>query len=425
MKIHQYKFRNGFNLILADFPNFNSAYFNFVIKVGSRYEKKGQYGLSHFVEHIFYRKILEQLNNEDWIENYIANSFRAETYVDRTTYGLYAHKNDWRSAVDSLMSVYSGINAEEKDFKAEKEIIKEEIAEDTEGFDYNFYKFVRKKFYQDNSLSNDILGDNGSISRFNRKNFLEFVKKYYAPSNSFLVIAGDINFNEVKKYISEVFIKSAIARNKTNNEFSKKFKKFTYPGDQIQFLKSKGDRAMFNYSFAVAGQTAKDNVVYSFLIDIVRQYLGRRFRAAGFNYTFRAEYSFFEDFGDFNIVVYFDRRKLKRFISEFWNVLAGLKMEVNQNNIDKLKDNKIKNLQLDADFPRLVVDNMSLHLIKSGKVLSLDEQTRIIKDIKQKDLISMIDRLFIENKGNIFISGDFPVADRQMAKNYFSDKPSS
>jgi len=143
MKEYQSIKLGDFTVILNNFPT-KSIYFDFAVKVGSRYEEKTNNGLAHFVEHLYAKNIVNSIKSHPWIKHYINETFYAYTKEDRTNFEFIIHEKDLKMGVRLISKIIQGLKLNKEAIKIEKGIILEELLDYKENIDFTYYKSVKK-----------------------------------------------------------------------------------------------------------------------------------------------------------------------------------------------------------------------------------------------------------------------------------------
>ena len=92
-----------------------------------------------------------------------------------------------------------------EDVSKEKEIILEEIKQYQNDPESDFLEYIQTNCYQKSPLRYPVLGNPKSINSARYKELREFYKNRYTPVNSFLVICGNYQENELDAYLDTYF----------------------------------------------------------------------------------------------------------------------------------------------------------------------------------------------------------------------------
>ncbi|MDD3633579.1 MAG: pitrilysin family protein, partial [Candidatus Cloacimonetes bacterium] len=161
------------------------------IKIGSAWEKEDEAGFAHFMEHLTFKSTDRFPSNQ--IAAYIykfGGSINAYTDFDCTCYYISLPSEFVKEGLQVLAELAMHSTFIEEDVELEKDIILEEMVQNTLDPETNFLQLVQYNAFTNHPLKRPVLGTKESINAATYKRLKEFYLKYYQPHNSFLVIAG-------------------------------------------------------------------------------------------------------------------------------------------------------------------------------------------------------------------------------------------
>ena len=172
------------------------------IKVGWRHEPEGKKGISHFTEHLIFE------GNENYPEpDNFAKSYGIEidgmTLFENTLFYFTAKKENWKDIFEMLLSIifYPSLSKKFKEIK-ENEILTAIIQES----DYTpwelAYEWAHNLVFETDFRKS--LGTKENLNLIEVNDVKEWHKKYYHTENSFIVVNGDVEKEEVKNLISKM-----------------------------------------------------------------------------------------------------------------------------------------------------------------------------------------------------------------------------
>lgn len=167
---------------------------SFLVKVGSRHESARDNGLSHFLEHMFFRgteRLPSAYEVSLAIED-LGGSFSAATHTDFTTYELTIPYENAAHGLRLLGEIVTTPVFENID--VEKKILKEEILEDLDedGRDIDVDNIARRSFFKAHPLGQPITGPLDNVMRFTRADLRRHMATHYNATNSVLSVSGRI-----------------------------------------------------------------------------------------------------------------------------------------------------------------------------------------------------------------------------------------
>lgn len=208
--IKVFKLDNGLKILLLedhDIPNI--AYYTF-FRVGSRNERNGITGVSHFIEHMMFNGTEKVGPGElDRIMEFMGGSNNAYTSREMTAY------TDWfpTSALEEMVKIEAdrmqGATFDPKVLESERGVIAEErrLTTDNEN-DTLLDEQVVATAITAHPYHWDVIGWMSDIQNWKREDVLNYYHTFYAPNNAVLVIVGDFDTDNmmklVKKYYGEI-----------------------------------------------------------------------------------------------------------------------------------------------------------------------------------------------------------------------------
>ncbi len=205
--IKKYILPNGLRILLV--PNDKLPTFSFYIHygVGAKHEVPGITGASHFLEHMMFKgaKDFGKGSFDRLIEGNggVSNAY---TSNDATVY----HENLPIDALDITLRMEAdrmqNLLLDPQEFLAEKDVVLEERKMRYENSPKG-QLFIRTMttMYEGNPYGSPVIGSIEDIKRVSRDEVFDYFKKFYAPNNAVLVVAGDINESKTIKLVENIF----------------------------------------------------------------------------------------------------------------------------------------------------------------------------------------------------------------------------
>lgn len=197
--IKKYTCQNGVRVVLENIPTVRSVAIGVWIGTGSRHETPQNNGISHFLEHMFFkgtktRTAREIAESFDSIGGQV-NAFTSKEYTCYYAKVLDTHA-DFALEVLSDMFFNSTFVAEE--LNKEKNVVFEEIKMYEDTPDDLVHDLLSKAVYESHPLGYPILGTEQTLETFSSDTLKQYVHDTYTPKNVVISIAGNI---------SDIFIK--------------------------------------------------------------------------------------------------------------------------------------------------------------------------------------------------------------------------
>lgn len=176
-------------------------------KVGAADEPKGVSGIAHFLEHLMFKstdkiavgdfsKIISKLGGQD-------NAFTGQ---DVTSYHQRIAKEQLATVMDMEADRMTHLRLTKDEVATERQVILEERRS---RIDNNPAALLDEQMnaalYLSHPYGVPVIGWEHEMAKLSREDALHFYKRYYAPNNAILVVAGDVTADEVKKLAEETY----------------------------------------------------------------------------------------------------------------------------------------------------------------------------------------------------------------------------
>jgi predicted Zn-dependent peptidase len=180
-----------------------------LVGTGSKYETKEINGISHFLEHLFFKGTKKRPTPLDVSETLdrvggIYNAFTGEEY---TGYFAKVAVSNFDLALDWVSDIYLNSLLPNKEIEKERGVIIEEINMYLDTPMIYIGELWRRLLYGDQPAGWEVVGTKENVSRIKREQILSYMKNQYVASNTIICVAGKINtkvVNKVKKYFSKI-----------------------------------------------------------------------------------------------------------------------------------------------------------------------------------------------------------------------------
>lgn len=177
-------------------------------QVGSRYEKPGLTGVSHWVEHMLFKGtpnfpagILDKAISRD------GGYWNAFTFLDWTTFfeTVPAGKVDLPIALEADRMVNSLFDIEEVSSERTVIISEREGSENEPLFLLD--EAIQAAAFEQHPYRNEIIGSKADLLSITRDDLYNHYRDYYSPGNAVLALAGDFNSTEMLEKIKQTYQK--------------------------------------------------------------------------------------------------------------------------------------------------------------------------------------------------------------------------
>ncbi|HET7210287.1 MAG TPA: pitrilysin family protein [Methyloceanibacter sp.] len=210
-RVSEFTLQNGLQVLVI--PDHRAPVVTQMIwyKVGAADEPRGSSGIAHFLEHLMFKgtdlipvgqfsKIIARNGGED-------NAF---TNHDVTAYFQRVAKDRLPKVMEMEADRMANLRLSEEDVTTERNVILEERRSRVDNDPGSILQEqMMASLYNNHPYGIPIIGWDHEIKALDREDALMFYRRFYAPNNAILVIAGDVEPEEVRRLAEATYGKLA------------------------------------------------------------------------------------------------------------------------------------------------------------------------------------------------------------------------
>lgn len=404
------KLKNGLTVITCEMPQTLSVAISVFVKAGSRYENKSNKGLAHFLEHIAFKgskKYPSQKEISEIIERY-GGYINAYTAKEVIAYQTHLPAKYFKIGFKVLADIIQNPLLDQKEIDKEKGVVIEELNHYNDLPDSLAYLLFGKIAYPNHPLGWNQAGEKSILKKIKRKDFENYLKSLFTPSNMVIVIAGKGKKEKWLKVIKESF--SQMKDKKTikfvpfkENQKSQKL--------ASKYKKTEQSHLVLGFKSLSKKESLKGRATLRILNIILGGALSSRLSLKirdelGLAYVIYSQFLEFQESGIWLVYAGLNNK----------NVLAGIKAIAQE--FKKIKKESISKAELEKakEFlkGRMILQNESTFEIVSfyGEQAALEPQIKTIKEvlkiidqISPKDIQKLAKKLFVNKNLNLALVG--------------------
>lgn len=399
---------NGLRIITAPMKSTQTVTVLVMVGVGSRYESEKEAGLSHFIEHMFFKGTQKRPTTLSITEELdaIGGEYNAFTGKDRTSYYAKVDAKHFAVALDIVSDIYLHSKMDEEEIEKEKGTIIQEINMYEDTPIRNIHDVFEELLYDGNPLGKEIAGSKKSVATFQKKDFLDYMNRFYVANDTVIVIAGNFDekkaIAETKKYFSEMkkgekVSYKKIAEKQKVPQVKLKYKKT----DQTHLIL--GARA-YNYNH-------KDRYALMLLSVILGGNMSSRLftevrEKRGLAYRISTGVETYADCGYLATVAGIEHKNLELTVKTILNEYEMISLQkVNERELRKAKDfikgKAVMSLESSDEVAAFLIDQE----IQKGKIETLEQIFAEIDGVKIDDIQRVAKDIFRKEKLNLAVIG--------------------
>lgn len=198
--------KNGIRVVTERISYVRSVTFGVWIDVGSRDEASDERGISHFIEHMFFKGTKKRTAKEiaASLES-VGGALNAFTGREHTCYFARVLDEHLHIAIDVLADILKNSLLNPSDFEREKTVILAEVKDLEDSPEDVAHDLLMNNIWQDQPLGRPIIGDTESIQRMSRNKLIDFIKRNYVSPKMVIAASGNLNHQDLVRMVEEEF----------------------------------------------------------------------------------------------------------------------------------------------------------------------------------------------------------------------------
>ena len=325
-EVHRAVLPNGLRVLTAPAPGLHSAMIALYVRAGSRHEESHRNGISHFLEHLFFR------GSVGWPDTVAMNtavesaggSLNGITARDHGCYYTPIHPDEVGTGLAVLGDLIRRPLLKEMD--VEREVILEEILDevDADGRDIDPDNLSKRIVFGDHPLAFKIAGTPDIVRRLGPREVRAHHQRFYTGANLVLAVAGPVRAAEVQALAAEHL--GALPRGRASVDLAPP----PWPeGPRVELVDHDDAQAEFSISFPCPPERHPDYPAHLCIRRILDDGLSSRLpfeivERRGLAYSLHAGIDTFTDAGMTVIDGACAPKKLSRVVEEILRVLGAL-----------------------------------------------------------------------------------------------------
>jgi predicted Zn-dependent peptidase len=196
---------NNLRCVLVNFPCSNVISAGFFVKIGSAYEPIEERGISHFLEHMLFKKNKYSNKMTNKLDE-LGISYNAATSREYTYYECHGNVSQTKHLIFLLFMIFTRPIFIEKDVNKERLVIFEEMKGDKMSNKKQLFESTIGQIYNEinKSYSLPIIGNDETLNNMTAKKLKKYFDTYYHYDNAVFVLVGNIDIPLITTYLKKL-----------------------------------------------------------------------------------------------------------------------------------------------------------------------------------------------------------------------------
>lgn len=397
---------NGIPVVMEQIKNVRSVSLGIWVKVGSRNEPPKLNGISHFLEHMFFKGTKKRTAADIAVAiDSLGGDLNAFTSKEGTTFYIKVLDEHLQRGVELLTDVFLRSTLPEDEMEKEKGVITEEInmVEDTPD-DY-IHDLFSSSVWGRAGLGQPIVGKKETVKSLSRDDLVGHIRKYYGTSDTVVACAGNFDPDRLLAMLRKGLgrlRRGSVPETGPPPTFSPK----------IQVVGR--DLSEVHICLGIKGiaQASPDRYALLLLNTVLGSgYSSRLFQEirekSGLAYTVYSFLSSYVDTGLWGVYVGTGKKHVNTVIEKTVGEIYGLPGSLTETELQRAKDQLKGSLVLGLEVTSRRMQSLATQLIYYGRYYSPSEIMRAIDAVTLKEARELAERLTSESGTALTIYGPF------------------
>ncbi len=392
------KLSNGIKVASERIDYVNSFYLGFWFNVGSRDETKATNGISHLLEHMFFkgtkkrsaRRISEDIES---LGGYL-NAFTSKEHTCLYGRGMQQHLE---KTFEVLSDMLQNSLFNKNELSKEAKVVIDELHDSEDSPEELIFDKFESNLFSGNSLGYPIIGTEKNIYSFTRDDLINYIRKHYTAENFYIVASGCVDHDKLVK-LAEKYLKITSGNKKLRRKrISEKVHKDLFIYKDIHQTHLIVGGTTFGYN---SNKRAVSNVLSNILGEgsSSRLFLSLR-EKNGIAYHVNTFMNSFYDVSTLGIYISTNESSIKKAKKLIDIELDKLKnKKVTEKELKRAKEYIKGHVQMSLESTTNRMMRMGSSLLYFNKFKTVEETMQEIDSVSREDLLDLSQKLFKPSK---------------------------
>ena len=392
---HRIDLPNGMRIIAEEMPHTHSASMGVFSRVGSRFEPAPLSGVSHFLEHMFFKGTQKRNARQisEAIEG-IGGVLNAYTSYEATCYYAKVANIHFDRAVDTLSDMLLNSLFDPKEIEKERRVIVEEINMTLDSPSEWVHQLLDETIWGDQPLGRDIAGTADTVSAISRDDLIGFMQQHYNAPNTVISIAGNVPV----AIMVDTWMQ-ALGQYRDGVRFEPEPTRPPTPGPRVRLLPKQTEQANFCIGLPALPYSDPDRRALQVLNTILGGGMSSRLfqeirEEQGLAYSVFSYTNEFDDAGKWVIYGGVEIGKVRQAMAACLNELRHIRdTGITADELQHVKDQVNGGMLIGLEDTWSVASRNGAHLLRYDTVIPVEQVVAEIEAVTQDDVMRVAQRL--------------------------------
>ncbi len=385
---------SGIKVITEKITQVKSFSLGFWFNVGSRDENETNNGISHFLEHMFFKgtkkrsakKIAEDIES---LGGYL-NAFTSKEHTCFYGRGLAQHIEQTFEVLADMMqhSVFDPVEIEK-----ESRVVIDELYDIEDSPDELIFDKFESNVFAGNTVGMPIIGTEKNLRSFTHKDLKGFVKDNYTFENFYIVASGNVSHNHLLKLAEKYITKEMKSKRENKSELK------LLPASDL-FVEKETQQVHYIIGRPTYGTKDKMRIAVNILSQILGEGSSSRLfqkirEENGIAYQINSFLNSFYDISTFGVYLSTNENSVYKAQSLIFEEIEKIKSKkVSEKELNRAKEYLIGNMLLSLESTTNRMLRIAQSMIYFNKVKSVEETIRKIHSVTSQEIREISNEIF-------------------------------
>ena len=385
---------NGIKIISEKISYVKSFSLGFWFNVGSRDETEENSGISHFLEHMFFKgtkirsakKIAEDIES---LGGYL-NAFTSKEHTCFYGRGLTDHVE---KTFEVLADMIQNSVFNPKEIEKESAVVIDELNDIEDSPDELIFDKFESNVFKGNSLGMPIIGTKKNLREFRQKDLIKFVRENYTADRFFIVASGNIELQDLIMFAKKYIMKMMMAAGTTKRDL------ILTPAKDI-YVEKETQQVHYILGKTTYGIKEKRRNIVSVLSHILGEGSSSRLfqkirEENGIAYQINSFLNSFFDISTFGVYLSTNNKSVYKAQDLIFKEIEKIKQKkVGEIELSRAKEYLIGNMLMSLESTTNRMLRIAQSVIYFNKIKSVEETVKHIQSVTVNDIREMSNELF-------------------------------
>lgn len=385
---------SGIKIISEKINYVKSFSLGFWFDVGSRDETEENSGISHFLEHMFFKgtkkrsakKIAEDIES---LGGYL-NAFTSKEHTCFYGRGLTDHVE---KTFEVLADMVQNSIFDPKEIEKESTVVIDELYDIEDSPDELIFDKFESNVFHGNSLGMPIIGTEKNLRSFKQKDLFKYVNENYTRDHFYIVASGNIEHKDLIKFAKKYISKNLKATN------DNKRKLIVTPTGDLHVSKET-QQVHYILGRSTYGHKEKSRVKVSVLSHILGEGSSSRLfqkvrEENGIAYQINSFLNSFFDISTFGIYLSTNDKSVNKAQDLIYKEIKKIKQKkVGDKELERAKEYLIGNMLMSLESTTNRMLRIAQSMIYFNKIKTIEKTVKHIQAVTSKDIRDLSNEIF-------------------------------